>query len=157
MKKIDVKRIKNPKLIIKDLTETIRPSLKEPMLEFIILGHGKNLHQTEPFSKDAQYVSESTGNIYEIEEENLMLKRPFWGRKKLVAIFHADGTPVKIEGGKEEISAESLFLADQSRSLKHGLESVFTKHFDLKKIMFFVIIGVIAVVVIMVLTGGIRI
>lgn len=156
MKKIDVKRIAHPKMIIKDLTETIMPSRKEPLLEFIVLGDGKNLHQTVAFDKKAKYVSERTHLTYEIQDENLLLKKPFWGRRKLVAIFKSDGTPIKIVGSTDKISAETLHLAERSTALSRSVKEMFSKHFDMKKILFFVVIGVIGVVIFMVLTGVIH-
>lgn len=141
--------------IIKDFTKTIMPSRRDPLLEFIVLGKGKNLHQTVPYDKNAEYVSERTGQKYKIDEENLVLFKPFWGRNKLVAIFHKDGTPVKIEASKKkEITAETLYLADRSTALGQSIKEMFTTHLNIKKILFFVIIGVVGVVVVLILIGG---
>jgi len=147
------------KLTIKDLTKTLIPSRKQPLLEFIVIGDGKNLHQVMPYHKEAKYLSEKTGKEYEVNEDTLFLHKPFWKRGKLMAIFNSEGEPYKVpdpEETKDKPTAETLYIADKSTALTRTLKEMFTQHLNLKKILFFVIIGIVGVVVFMVLSGGIR-
>ena len=143
----------NKEVTLTDVQETLRPSKKHPLLEFIIIGTGKNLHQVVPFKKDATY--KTGGKTFKIENEHLLIQKPFWGRKKLTAIISKDGTPLKIEASQSPITSEILGLAQRSTALENKIAQMFATHLDLKKILFFVVIGVVAVVVVLVLSGGI--
>ena len=150
--------MKIKKITIKDLKEAIRPSTKKPLLEFIILGHGKNFHQIVEYSKDAKYVSETDpAKSYDVKDENLLVVKPFARRKKLVAIFKNDTSPIKIEHSSEKITAEILQLANTSSTLGRTIKELFTTHLDMKKGLFFLIIGVVGVVIALVLGGVIKI
>ena len=135
------------------------PKKKGPLLEFIILGSGKNIHKTVSYSETAKYVSEANPSKikYEVNPDNLLVVKPFLRKKKLVAIFQKDGTPVKIERSDNKVTAEILELANRSTALSRTIKEMFTTHLNMKKILFFVIVGVIGVVVVLILTGGIRI
>jgi hypothetical protein len=150
--------LKIKKITIKDLKEAVRPSTKKPLLEFIILGQGKNFHQIVEYSKDAKYVSESDSTkSYDVKDENLLVLKPFWRRKKLVAIFKNDTSPIKIEGSSDKITAEILQLANTSSTLGRTIKELFTTHLDIKKGLFFLIIGVVGVVIALILGGVIKI
>lgn len=150
--------MKIKKITIKDLKEAVRPSTKKPLLEFIILGQGKNFHQIVEYSKDAKYVSESDSTkSYDVKDENLLVLKPFWRRKKLVAIFKNDTSPIKIEGSSDKITAEILQLANTSSTLGRTIKELFTTHLDIKKGLFFLIIGVVGVVIALILGGVIKI
>jgi hypothetical protein len=150
--------LKIKKITIKDLKETIRPSKKTPLLEFIILGQGKNFHQIVDYSKDAKYVSESDKTkSYDVKDENLLVVKPFWRRKKLVAIFKNDTAPIRIEHSNDKITAEILQLANTSSTLGRTIKELFTTHLDMKKGLFFLIIGVVGVIIALVLGGVIKI
>lgn len=141
-------------ITIKDVSETFRPSKKNALLEFIIIGSGKNLHQVMPYKQDAEYkCGEQT---FKVENDNLLIRKPLFGKIKLTAIFHADGKAVKIAGSNDKkVTAEILSLAQRSGALGRTIKEMFSTHLDLKKILFFVVIGVVAVVVFLVLSGGI--
>lgn len=150
--------MKLKKITIKDLKEAVRPSIKKPLLEFIILGNGKNFHQIVEYSKDAKYVSESdTTKSYDVKDENLLVVKPFWRRKKLVAIFKNDTSPIKIEHSSDKITAEILQLTNTSSTLGRTIKELFTTHLDMKKGLFFLIIGIVGVVIVLVIGGIIKI
>lgn len=140
-------------IAIRDLTETVMPSRKAPLLEFIVLGNGKNLHQIVPYVKDAKYVSERTGKEYMVNEDCLLVVKPFWGRKKLVAVFDGEGEPVKIEKSTNPVTAETLYLADRTTALGSAIKQMFATAFANKKLVFGILIGVVAVAAIMILMG----
>jgi hypothetical protein len=127
-------------------------------LTFIIIGSGKNIHKTVLYAKDASYTTEASKKItYKIDPDNLMVKKPLFRKARFIAIFKHDGTPVKVEKSDNKLTAEILDLANRSETLGRSIKEEFTTHFNAKKILFFVIIGVIGVVVVLILTGGIKI
>lgn len=144
---------------IKDVTGTLRPSKKIPLLEFIIIGNGKNLHQIVPYKPNAEYKANPSEVKFKVDNNNLNVQKPFFGRTKLVSIFRKDGTKYKAvtvkDASKCKITAEVLSLAQRSTALENKIKQMFASHLDFKKILFFIVIGVVAVVVFLVLSGGI--
>lgn len=138
---------------LKDVTQTFRPSVKNALLEFIIIGNGKNLHQVMPYTKDAKYTTAS-GKQITVSNDDLRIKKPLFGKIKLIAVINSVGEPVKQTINGEEPSAEILYLAKRSNVYSDKSKSTFASNLPLKKILFFVILGVVAVVVIFVLIGG---
>lgn len=138
---------------IEDVTKNFRPRIKDAVLEFIIIGSGKNLHQIVPFKEDANYqVGEKT---YTVNNNSLLIRKPFFGKIKLTAIFREDGSPVKVEGNNsEKVTAEILSLAQRSGALSRTLKEMFSTHLDLKKILFFVVIGIVGVIAFLIISGG---
>jgi hypothetical protein len=137
---------------INDVKDTFKPSIKNALLEFIIIGNGKNLHQIMPYTKEALYKA---GNVeYKVENSNLLVKKPFLGKLKLTAIFHEGGVPVKVEESKNPITAEILYLAQRSGALERSIKEMFSSHLNMKKILF--IVGAVAVagVVFFLMSGG---
>lgn len=138
---------------IKDVKDTFMPSRKAALLEFIIIGDGKNLHQIVPYTKGAVY--KSGDQEYKVENNSLLVQKSFFKPKKLTAIFRNDGTPIKIEGDKAMVTAEILSLAQRSGALSRTLKEMFSTHLDIKKIFFFVVIGIVGVVIALVMFGGV--
>jgi hypothetical protein len=147
------KSLINSDVTIKDVKSIIHPSNKKHMLEIIVYGEGKNLHQTLPFKKGMIYKSED-GKTFEVKNENLMMQKPFFGATKLFAIFDAEGKPLKIKGNDKKITAEVLNLANKSTALGRSIKEMFSTNLNLKKILFFVGIGAVAIVVIVIVMGG---
>ena len=147
-KKIDL----NSDITIQDVTKTFRPSKKNALLEFIIIGDGKNLHQIVPFKTDASYKNGKT--VYKVESANLTIQKNMFGRKKFIAIFKRDGTAIKVKGDSKTVTAEILSLAQRSGALGRTLKEMFSTHLNVKKILFFVVIGAAAVIIIYVVMGG---
>lgn len=143
----------NKEITLKDVSETLKPTKKSALLEFIIIGAGKNLHQVVPYKADEEYKAGET--IYKVENANLMVQRGFMGRKKYTAIFKENGDAVKVEGGNGKVTAEILSLAQRSGALGRTIKEMFSTHLDMKKILFFVVLGVVAVVAFLIISGGI--
>jgi len=157
-KKVKVKGKKpfgslNKDFTIQDVTQGLRPSKKKPFLEFIIVGKGKNLHQKIAYKKNLKYKGEN-GVVYMVKNENLMIQKSFFGHKKLIALFNQDGKPITVKDTKKNVSAEILSLADRSTALGRSLKEMFSVGLNLKKILFFIGIGIVAVVVIFIFLGG---
>jgi hypothetical protein len=150
----------NTDFTIKDVKETFIPSKKKAWLEIIVIGKGLNLHQKVPFKKDLEYKSENKDEkgkaiTYKVKTENLNLVKPFFGAKKFVAIFDYDGTPKTVRNAqKNKITSEILNLADRSTTLGKTVKEMFSEHMNWKKILFFVGIGIVAVVIIFIMMGG---
>jgi len=144
---------------IKDAEKILKPSKRKAFLEFIIVGNGKDVHQKMPFKKNMVYKGEAKRPDgkpveYKVKNENLLVQKRFLRSKKLVAIFQEDGKPLKIAADTSKVTAETLSIANRSTAIGKGLKEFFSTGLPLKKILFFVGIGVVAVVIIYVLMSG---
>jgi hypothetical protein len=151
-KKRKKKSLTEKEFTLKDVRDTFKPSIKKALLEFIIIGDGKNLHQIVPYTETAEYTAGDT--TYKVENSNLMIKKPFIGKPKLIAIFQKDGQPVKMSGEECKVTAEILSLAQRSGALSRTINEMFSSHLDMKKILFFVVLGIVAVVAFLIISGG---
>jgi hypothetical protein len=140
---------------LKDVSSTFRPSFKNALLEVIVMGSGKNLHKTLKYNPDTPITFKAGEKDITVSNDNLFLSKPFMGKPKLMAIFDNDLKPVQIKEDKSGISAEILYLAKRSGALGNTLKEMFTTHMDLKKILFFIILGIVAVVIFFIIFGGI--
>lgn len=146
---------------------------KPENIEFIILGEGKNTHFVIPFLKSKVKIGKQ---IYEAKRENLFVRKDFLKAKRFIAVFKEDGTAITLakqgvqvtytnkDGIKktvteynDKVTAETLYIAERSRSLTNGLSEMFSTHLNTKKILFFVAIGAVGVFVYMLISGGLTI
>jgi hypothetical protein len=157
-----VRKLKSPleqNITFNDVMKTFKPSIKNAMLEFIIVGEGKNLHKTMPYDSKAEYVVGD--KKFTVDNDNIMIKKPsLFGKPKLVTILNSEGEPVKVKGGNKDsvdvdVTAEILSLAQRSGALGRTIKEIFNVSLPIKKILFFVILGVVgAVIAYVVFMGG---
>lgn len=128
---------------------------KKTQLEVVIIGNGVNIHQKVDFTEGLKLISDTDKNKeYVINDENVLLVSPFLGPKKYMALFKEKGEPIKIEAQSSRITAGILYLAEKSTAMGNAIKEMFAAHFDKKKILFFVIIGIVAAAVYFLVTGG---
>lgn len=153
------KKFKAPKIVIRDAvkfaTDVIYPNQKAAKLEIIVIGQGSNLHQLSEYKKGSKFISESDkSKEYVVEEKNLLVNKPGYGQKKFIAIFKENGKSLEISKQPSRISAAVLYLADRSEALGQSIKELFGTHFSMKKILFFVLIGIVGAVIYFILTSG---
>lgn len=140
-------------------------------IELIILGNGTNTHVIVPSIRHKYKIGKVT---YTAKRENLFAHKTFLKSKRFIAVFQEDGTPITLakkgievtytykDGKKktvteynDKVTAETLYIAERSRSLSNGLSEMFSTNINTKKILFFVAIGAVGLFVYMLMSGGI--
>ena len=131
------------------------------------MGSGTNFHRSLPvtsISNKAPCKFTFNDKNYELKPEHLflqekwfdfLLKGPFKKKRFVSIIDEKTGAIVKLTE-QEDISSEDLMTAQESQALGKAISQLFRDQMPSKKILFFIIIGVVAVVVFLVLSGQIN-